>query len=107
MYRLEKVAAEIRKEASQIVNFDLSDPHLQGAVVTNVRMSPDLKLARIYFALPGCEEKKRQVLEAFKKAAPYVRRLLSQRLKLKYSPEVQFFYDEGLELENKLKELLG
>lgn len=103
--RDKKVSEEIRREISQILHFELSDPRVQGASVTGVRMAPDLKLARVYFAMPGCEERAQEAELALQKSAGYVRRLLADRIVMKYLPKIEFFYDESLEIENRMKDL--
>jgi len=103
--RDKKVAEEIRREASQIIHFELNDPHISGVTVTGVRMTPDLKLARIYFAMPGCEDRKEAAGQALKKSVGFVRRLISGRIHIKYMPQIEFFYDESLEIETRLKEI--
>lgn len=103
--RDKKIAEEIRREAALILGFELSDPVLFGLVVTTVRMTADLKLARVYYALPGRESEKKQVQQTLKKASGYVRGLLSERIHMKYIPQVEFFYDESLEIEAKIKEI--
>lgn len=105
--RDKKVAEEIRREVSQILHFEMSDPRVMGASVTTVRMTPDLKLARVYFALPGAEERASEAEAALKKSAAYVRRLLAGRILMKYLPQIEFFYDETLELENKMKAIFS
>lgn len=103
--RDKKVAEEIRREISHILHYDLGDPRIQGATVTGVRVTPDLKLARIYFAMPGCEDRATEVQAVFKKSAGYIRRLLAQRIRIKYMPALEFFYDESLELETRIRDL--
>ena len=103
--RDKKIAEEIRREVSQIFHFELSDPRVLGASVTSVKLTPDLKLARVYFALPGSEEKASQAEKALKKSAPYIRRLLAGRIIIKYLPQLEFYYDESLEIEAKLDKI--
>jgi ribosome-binding factor A len=103
--RDKKIAEEIRREVSQIFHFELGDPRILGATVTGVKMTPDLRLARIYFALPGCEDRQEEVEQALQKSANYVRRLVAERIYIKYMPKIEFFYDESLEIELKLKDL--
>jgi ribosome-binding factor A len=105
--RDKKIAEEIRREASRILNFELSDPRVSGATVTTVRVTPDLKTARIYFAMPGCEERKGDAEKGLKKSAGYVRHLIAERIRIKFMPQIEFFYDESLEIESKLKDLFA
>ena len=103
--RDKKVAEEIRREFSEILHYELGDPRVQGATVTGVTLTPDLKLARIYFAMPGCEERAEEAEAALKKSAGFVRRNIAQRIRIKYMPVIEFFYDESLEIETRINEI--
>lgn len=103
--RDKKVAEEIRREISQIFSFELGDPRLNGVMVTGVRMTPDLKLARVYFALPSRPEGAQAAGVALKKCAGFIRHKIAERILIKYMPQLEFFYDESLELETRLDEI--
>ena len=103
--RDKRVAEEIRREVSQMLYFEISDPSVMGATVTGVKLTPDLRLARVYYALPGAEERKEAAAKGLKRSAPYVRHLLSQRLSMKFLPQIEFFYDESFEIEEKIRKL--
>lgn len=103
--RDKKIAEEIRREVSQIFTFELNDPRAYGATVTRVQMTPDLKLARVYFALPGAAERGSEAQKALNKSAGFVRRLLAERIRIKFLPQLEFFYDESLEIEGRLEKL--
>jgi len=100
--RQEKIAEEIRREVSTMLYFDLQDPRLLGVSVTGVKMTPDLRVARIYFNIPGKPEKSKEVMSGFKSSSGMMKRLLSQRISLKFMPNFEFFYDESLELQDKI-----
>lgn len=103
--RDKKIAEEIRREVSQILHFEMSDPRVMGVAVTGVKITSDLGLARVYFALPGAEERKEAAWQGLKKSAGFVRHLLAERLRIKFIPQIEFFYDESLELEQKINSL--
>lgn len=103
--RDKKIAEEIRREVSQILLFEIRDPRVMGVSVTGVKITPDLSLARVYFALPGAEERREAASLGLKKSAGYVRHLLAERIRIKFIPQIEFFYDESLELEKKINNL--
>ena len=103
--RDKKIAEEIRREVSQILHFELKDPRAMGATVTGVKMTPDLRLARVYFAMPGAEERKSSAQEGLRRSAGFIRHLLAERLDMKFMPQIEFFYDESFELEEKIERL--
>jgi len=103
--RDKKIAEEIRREVSQILHFEIRDPRVMGVSVTGVKLTSDLSLARVYFALPGGEERKEAAGQGLKKSTGYIRHLLADRIRIKFIPQIEFFYDESLELERTINSL--
>ena len=100
--RKEKIAEEIRREISQIVHFELLDPRVEGVTVTHVRVTPDLRLARIYFSIPADPKKIKEAQQGLEKASGFMKRAIADRIFLKFVPNLEFFYDESLELQKKI-----
>ncbi len=105
--RDKRIAEEIRREVSQILHFELKDPGVMGTTVTGVTVSPDLRLARIYYALPGGAERKDSVQDGLSRSSGYVRHLLAEKLQMRFVPQIEFFYDESLELEEKIQKIFS
>ena len=78
-------------------------------IITGVKMSSDLKSARIYFTTSGGMRNKDKALEGFQHALGYVKRILARQLGLRYMPDLKFFYDEsfdyGIRIDNLLKSI--
>ncbi len=86
---------------------ELKDPRLAGFVtVTEVRVTPDLKQARIFVSIMGDESEHASTVKGLTAAAGYVRHELSERLGLRRSPEVQFVLDRSEEYGQHIEELL-
>lgn len=105
-HRAERIAEQIREEASQIVSTEIADPGVGLVTVTRVRVSPDLSLARVYWTIIGDENERRKTQKALARAAAYVRHLLSTRIALRRSPEVQFVYDRSVAAQDRVEEIL-
>ncbi len=109
MRRPERVADVLREEISQIVGYELEDPRLTTVTVTDVRVSEDLKDARVYVTVAGDEEEHRLALSALRHAAPYVRKQLSLSLNLRRTPDIHFIRDrveeEGERVDRLLEEI--
>ncbi len=103
--RDKRIAEEIRREVSQILHFEMSDPRISGASVTGVKVSPDLRFARVYYAMPGNEDRKAAAAAGLKKSAGFVRHLLTERLDMKFSPQIEFFYDESFEISENIDKI--
>ena len=106
MRRPEKLAELVREEVTQIVGFELDDPRVMSVMVTDVRMTENLRDARVFVTMLGTEEEKKAALIALKHAAPYVRRQLGQALNMRYTPEIHFIRDMVEESATRVEELL-
>jgi len=96
----------LRQEISKIVLTDLNDPRLQLLTVTGVSTSPDLKHARVFYHVHGSVETRRSSLEGLQGARGRVRHLLSQRVRIKFIPELLFEYDDRLDYAEHISETL-
>ncbi len=103
--RTDRIAEEVRREVSQVICFELNDPRVYGITVTGVKMTPDLRVARVYFTLPNEPERADSVKKALYGAQGLFRKSLSKKLNMKFVPTFEFFYDESLELQDKIDAL--
>ena len=97
--RVERVAALIRREMSDLLINGIRDERVhQGMVsVTDVEVAGDLQHCRIHVSVLGSEEDRQQVIAGLRAAAPYVKGELSRRMKMRRTPEVVFQLDRGIE----------
>ncbi|HEX4950355.1 MAG TPA: 30S ribosome-binding factor RbfA [Blastocatellia bacterium] len=105
-YRPDRLAHELRNELSVIVAREVKDPRVGFATITNVRVSPDLRYARIYVSVLGSPEEQKETLAALHRAVGFIRRKLGGRLKLRHVPELQFAFDDSLEYGARMDGLL-
>jgi ribosome-binding factor A len=105
--RTQRVGDQILKEISNLLLMKVKDPRLQGATVTEVSMSKDLRHAYVYYSILGEDEQKNQAQEGFESARGFIRREIGERLRLRYVPDIQFRYDESLEYGQKMERLLA
>ncbi len=106
MRRSERVADILRDEISQIVGYELEDPRITMVTVTDVRLSENLKAARVYVTVAGTEEEHKLALAALHKAAPYVRKQVGLALNLPRTPEIYFVRDRVEEEGERVDQLL-
>ncbi|HEX7177572.1 MAG TPA: 30S ribosome-binding factor RbfA [Pyrinomonadaceae bacterium] len=107
MRRPQQLAELIREELSQIVGYELEDPRVETATVTDVRVTENLRDARVFVLVEGTDDEKTLALKALTKAAPYVRRQLGLALNLKFTPELHFVRDTVEEKAARVEELLA
>ena len=105
--RADRVASEIQRVVGQILVQDIRDQRAAQANITRVKVTPDLRHARIYFALLAKEQRDpAESVEALTRAAPYLRRRLAHDLGLRFTPDLEFFYDEQLDDARRIDSLL-
>ncbi len=106
-HRDRRLADFIQEEISQILREELSDPELQGLIITisRVEVSPDLKQAKVFYQVHGGVAEEEAVARGFSRAASYIRRLLSKRLYTKFVPEIEFILDKRSAEEERLEAL--
>jgi ribosome-binding factor A len=107
--RGDRVAGLVQEALSDVLKKSIQDPRLKSAVITGVKMSPDLKLAKIYFTVSDRVSTREDAAEGFKKAGPFIKYSLAQQLNLRYMPDLKFYYDEsidyGFHIESILKKI--
>lgn len=97
--RVERVAALIRREISELLVNGIKDERVSlGMVsVTNVDVAGDLQHCKIFVSIYGSEADRDQAMEGLRSASAYVKGELGRRLKMRRTPEVVFHLDRGLE----------
>ena len=107
-HRVERIAEEIRNEVSLMLAGELKDPRLAGTVmITEVRVTPDLRTVRVYVNLADEDETERtSTLAGLQAAKGYVRHELVERLQLRRAPEVLFILDQSEEIGDRIDQLL-
>ena len=104
--RADRVSGLIQEVLSDLLKKSIHDPRLQMATITKVKMSSDLKLARIYFTIFGGDSKSAAAAEGFESARGFIKRNLARRLGLRYMPDLHFFYDDSFDYGSHIDQLL-
>jgi ribosome-binding factor A len=105
--RPERLAEQIREEISLIIAGDLEDPRLLLVTVTEVRLSPDLRNAKVYVSVAGTEDEAKESMRALKHAAGFIRHQLGSVIRMKKIPDLHFVYDQTLETAARIEQLLS
>ena len=105
--RNERIAEEIKKAASLIINNELKDPLIDGLVsVTRVDVTRDLRHATIFISFYGDNAKKNTTFDVIQKAKGFIRYELANQLRIKYMPEISIKLDESIEYGFRIDKLL-
>lgn len=104
-HRIDKVEQLIKEEISLIFLYKMQDPSLSLITVTSVKVSPDIKLAKVYISVFE-KEKREAVLKKVNASNGFIRSELAHRVKLKFVPELKFFIDDTLDYVEKIEGLI-
>ena len=104
--RAERVAGQVQKVISDLLRRSIRDPRLATTTITGVKMSSDLRIARIYFTTGEGDKKAEQAGNGFQSALGFLKRQMARELNLKYMPDLQFHYDESIDYGQHIDQLL-
>ncbi|MCM8778562.1 MAG: 30S ribosome-binding factor RbfA [Candidatus Omnitrophica bacterium] len=105
--RAQKVAQVFKKEVSQIIHHELHDPGIGFITITGVEITDDLRFAKIYYSILGSEKEKEETAKALKRSEGFIRKLLGQRVRLRFVPEIRFVSDSSGEYSIHIQEILN
>jgi len=103
--RADRLSELIQRKIAEILIKQISDPRLCFSTVTAVKMTADLKIAKVYFVTPE-NLKKDDAIKAFKKASGFIKQNLAKHLETRYMPELRFYYDETFEYGRHIEKIL-
>ena len=104
--RATRVADQIRMEVAEILARKIKDPRVQFVTVTDVKMTADLKIARVYVTTLDQEHFEQQTAPGLKSAVGFIRTEVGRRLNLRYTPEIVFYQDTSAEYANRMEKIL-
>ena len=105
--RPDRVAEELRSELALLLTRDVHDPGIGFVTLTRVTVSPDLQQARVMYTVLGDTKVQASSAKALERAAPFLRRQIGQRLRLKRTPELRFTYDGAVAGQDRIEQLLN
>ena len=105
--RPDRVADQIRSELADLLAREVHDPGIGFVTLTRVRVTPDLQQARVLYTALGDEKTRAASARALERAAPFLRRKLGSRLRLRRAPEVIFIYDDSIAGQDRIEQILN
>lgn len=102
-----RVAQLLQAELGRLLLHDVRDPAVAGVTVSDVRVTPDLKVARVWVRHLAATPDQRRLLRGLARATPFLRAQLGTRLRLRWVPELRFEYDELLDEAARIERLLA
>jgi ribosome-binding factor A len=107
MRRPERLAEALKEEISEVVGYELDDPILQNATVTDVEVSQDLRDAKVFVLVTGDEGEIKQTLHNLQHAAGFVRQQVALNLDLRFTPHIHFARDTAEENAARVGKVLN
>lgn len=101
-----RVQEALRQEISRIVQGQIKDPRIGFITITKVDLTKDLRYARVYFSVLGEHKDKLLALKGLNNAKGYIKGILSDKIKLRFMPGIEFKIDESLEHTKHIYDLL-
>jgi ribosome-binding factor A len=104
--RSDRVGDRLLEETAELLRREIHDPRLQCLNLTGVRMSKDLRHAKVFFSLLGGSGDRGQALAGLKSASGFIRSRLAKKLNLRFVPSIDFLYDDSEDEARRIDALL-
>ena len=105
--RPDRIGDQIRIKLGELLVHAVTDPGIGFITITRVRTTKDLRLVKVYYTVLGDLENRADTARALKRANSFLRREVGKRLSLRRVPMIEFKFDESVESENRIEELLS
>jgi ribosome-binding factor A len=105
-HHYERLGEALREEIATILEGELGDPRIGLATVTEVRLAPDGRSARVFVSVEGDDAEAESTLKGLEAATGYIRRELTERLRLRKAPELHFVIDRSQQFEARVEQIL-
>ena len=104
--RLNRINEELKKELSQVLNYELKNPNVTGMIsVTKVKITPDFKYAKVYVSILNSKNI-RNTMEGLRESSGFIRSRLAKTVNLRITPELVFEIDDSIEYGAKIDSIL-
>jgi ribosome-binding factor A len=104
--RTDRVGEALQALVAQLLLREIKDPRIGLVTITGVKISPDLRHAKVYFSTLGDEAQRAQSLKGLTSAAGFIRSQVARQLNLRVAPQIAFEFDATLEQADRLSRLL-
>lgn len=100
-----RVGDQILKEIADLLSRKVRDPRVSGVTLTGIRLSDDLRHARIFYSALGEKIDLDKIQSGLDSAKGFIKREMGRRINLRYMPEIIFQHDPTLETGNQIEKL--
>jgi len=104
--RPQRVGSLLKQELAEILMREFADQTLALTTVTEVRMSADLRIARVYVSIYGDEDARTQTMQMLEDEKGHIRSLIGSRVRLRFTPDLLFIRDDTLDRVERINTLI-
>ncbi len=104
--RPERVAQMVQQLLGEIFSRGMRDPRIGLVTITGVKMTPDLREARVFWTVHGGAEVRKHTAKGLQNARGYLRHEIGMELKLRVTPDLHFTYDEAIDRGERIEQLI-
>lgn len=104
--RVGRVAEQLKKELSHIIQFEWKDPAIGFVTVTGVDVTNDLSQAKVFVSVMGDDAQKESTLKALNRGKGFLRSEIGKRIRLRHVPELIFQFDHSIDYGSRIEKLL-
>jgi ribosome-binding factor A len=105
-FRPDRLGDQIRAELSELIARAVHDPGVGFITLTRVSVTPDLQIARVYYTTMATDAARKDTARALLRVAPFLRRHLAGRLRLRRVPELEFRFDQSVEQHERIERII-
>ncbi|MGB9697057.1 MAG: 30S ribosome-binding factor RbfA [Ignavibacteria bacterium] len=106
-YRIQRVEEEIKQKLYSAMQKDLMELNLGIVTVSKVRLTPDMRIARVYVTFLDNKESPEKCVERLNFRKKHIRFILGKSLHIRHIPELEFFYDDTLDYSERINKILN
>jgi ribosome-binding factor A len=104
--RPKRLGVEIKRELSNFLLTEYGAKIPAMTTITEVRLTPDLRQARVYYSVMGAEDDKKKVADFLQKIKGRLRSLIASRITMRFHPSLEFRLDDTLEYAQRIEDLI-
>ncbi len=104
-YKIMRISSEVSRAISEILANETDDALMKTITITGCNVAKDLGYAKVYFTSISDIDHKALEKE-MKEAVPFIRKFLAEKVDLRHTPQLEFKYDESIEISNKIEHLI-
>lgn len=105
--RTDRVASLIREEIGTLLSHRYQASEYGLVTVTEVQVTPDLRIAKVYVSIMGTEERKKATMKQLELDKKSIRSFLGSAIRIKFTPEIHFHLDETMDRVDKINRIIA